>query len=219
MAPNTGIEPLTEEDVRYFKALLYDVANGSMNGAMYRSDKSYADAYNSYMANYAEWGRMEAQKAEEIAAALEVLDKYGILNNTKMEDILSNGFGEAPVFGDAVTVDVKEVARKLASGKAADYWLARELSPDDTGLIHVSRRGPWTVSFEAKGRAWKLINAESNDSEYLERDLKAALMTDGEAVALIPAKRKWTHRVKPAPDGVKRKRGRPRKEVRDGGQG
>lgn len=61
----SDVPVLSKDDIEFFMAMLYDKAVYSLNGVMYRSNKKYARAYNSFMSKYDERNREWAEKKEE----------------------------------------------------------------------------------------------------------------------------------------------------------
>lgn len=71
MRKKVNKSPFTDEELEEIKAMLYDAAALSMNGAMYRGRKDYAMAYNSYQVRQMEIKQERIDKeAEENAIKL-----------------------------------------------------------------------------------------------------------------------------------------------------
>lgn len=76
MKKKTNKSPFTEEEIEEFKAMLYDVAALSMNGAMYRGRKDYAMAYNSYQVKQMEIKQEQIDREAE-EDAIKLLESKG----------------------------------------------------------------------------------------------------------------------------------------------
>lgn len=68
--------PFTDEELEEIKAMLYDAAALSMNGAMYRGRKDYAMAYNNVQARAARLSEEEEERQAE-AEAIRLLEARG----------------------------------------------------------------------------------------------------------------------------------------------
>lgn len=68
--------PFTDEELEEIKAMLYDAAVLSMNGAMYRGRKDYAMAYNNVQARAARLSEEEEERQAE-AEAIRLLEARG----------------------------------------------------------------------------------------------------------------------------------------------
>ena len=73
MRKKVNKSPFTDEEIEELRAMLYDVAALSMNGAMYRGRKEYAMAYNSYQVRQMEikQERIDKEAEEEAIRLLE----------------------------------------------------------------------------------------------------------------------------------------------------
>ena len=68
--------PFTDEELEEIKAMLYDAAALSMNGAMYRGRKEYAMAYNNVQARKMALAKEEEERQAE-AEAIRLLEARG----------------------------------------------------------------------------------------------------------------------------------------------
>ena len=76
MSKRRNKSPFTDEELEEIKAMLYDAAALSMNGAMYRGRKDYAMAYNNVQARAARLSEEEEERQAE-AEAIRLLEARG----------------------------------------------------------------------------------------------------------------------------------------------
>ena len=76
MSKKRNKSPFTDEELEEIKAMLYDAAALSMNGAMYRGRKDYAMAYNNVQARAARISEEEEERQAE-AEAIRLLEARG----------------------------------------------------------------------------------------------------------------------------------------------